>query len=130
MIRRDRVSKTWQYCHPQYLRTAILGLAQYPADGIRETSNNNFALCEGNVILLVDRYEKGGTIIPVANNNQFDGVGKLNLYLQIENVIPRNVILFLPCVLRRQEPIAYGKLDVVLLREPEFRPRLGAKFDV
>ena len=116
--------------YTQYLRTAILGLGQYPANGIREASNNNFSLCEGNVILPVDRYQKGGTIIPVANNSQFDGVGEMNLYLQIENVIPRNVILFLPCVLRRQEPIAYGKLDVVFLRKPEFRLRLSAKFDI
>ena len=116
--------------YTQYLRTAILRLGQYPADGIRETSNNNFSLCEGNVFLLVDRYEKWGTIIPAANKSQFDGVERLNMYPQIENVIPRNAILFLPCILRRQEPIAYGKLDVVFLRKPEFRPRLIAKFDI
>ena len=116
--------------YTQYLCTAILGLAQYPTDGIREASNNNFSLCEGNVFLLVDHYEKGGMIIPVANKSQFDGVGKLNLYPQIENIIPRNAILFLPCVLCRQEPIAYGKLDVVFLREPEFRLRLSVKFDI
>ena len=116
--------------YTQYLRTAILGLGQYPANGIREASNNNFSLCEGNVILPVDRYQKGGTIIPVANKSQFDGVGRLRIYPQIENVIPRNAILFLPCVLRQQEPIAYGKLDVVFLRKPEFRPRLIAKFDI
>ena len=52
------------------------------------------------------------------------------MYPQIENVIPRNAILFLPYVLRRLERIAYGKLDVVLLRDPKFRFRLSAKFDV
>ena len=52
------------------------------------------------------------------------------MYPQIENVIPRNPILFLPRGLRRLERIAYGKLDVVLLRGPEFRLRLSAKFDV
>jgi hypothetical protein len=36
--------------------------------------------------------------------------------------------LFL-CVLRRPERTAYRKLDMVLLRDPEFTPRLRAKFD-
>jgi hypothetical protein len=60
----------------QYLRTAIPALCQYPTDGIRETSSNNLALFERNVniILLVDRCEKGGTIIPVTDKGQFDGV--------------------------------------------------------
>jgi hypothetical protein len=52
------------------------------------------------------------------------------MYPQIENVIPRNLIIFLPCILRRPERIADGKLDVVLLRDPEFTPRLSAKLDV
>jgi hypothetical protein len=46
------------------------------------------------------------------------------MYPQIENVIPRTAITFPLCVLRRPERIAYGKLDVVLLRDPEFTPRL------
>jgi hypothetical protein len=50
------------------------------------------------------------------------------MYPQIENVIPRNAINFL-CVLRRPERTAYRKLDMVLLRDPEFTPRLRAKFD-
>ena len=50
------------------------------------------------------------------------------MYPQIENVT-RNAILFLPCV-RRPERIAYGKLDAVLLRDPEFTLRASAKFDV
>ena len=36
----------------QHLRTAILRLGQYPADGIREASNS-FIFFEGNVTLLV-----------------------------------------------------------------------------
>jgi hypothetical protein len=48
----------------------------------------------------------------------------------MENVVPRNLIIFLPCILRRPGRIADGKLDVVLLREPEFMPCLRVKFDV
>ena len=43
----------------------MLDIFRQSRDGIHETSNN-FCLIEGNVILLVDRCEKGGT--------QFDGV--------------------------------------------------------
>jgi hypothetical protein len=54
----------------------------------------------------------------------------MHMYPQIENVIPRNLISFLPGILRRPERIADGKLDAVLLREPAFSPRLREKFDV
>jgi hypothetical protein len=54
----------------------------------------------------------------------------MHIYPQIENVIPGNVIIFLPYILRRLEPIADGKLDAVLFREPAFTPRLREKFDV
>ena len=42
------------------------------------------------------------------------------MYTQIENVVATNAILFLPCVLRRSEHIAYEKLVAVLLCGPGF----------
>ena len=132
MIGRDRVSTTW-HCYTQYLGTAVVGLCQYPANGIPETSNNNFVSFARNlnVILLVDRCENGGVLIPVTNNLESVRWRRaMHLYPQIENVIPSNEIPSLPCFLRRPQRIAYGKLDVVLFREPEFTLRLSAKFDV
>ena len=54
-----------------YLRTAIIGLCQYPADGIRDTSNSSLLF---QAILHINRCEKGATIVPVTNKCQFDGV--------------------------------------------------------
>ena len=55
------------------LRTAIPALRHQAADGISYTSNSP-VLFEGNAIILVNRCEKGGSIVPVTNKGQFDGI--------------------------------------------------------
>ena len=67
------------------------------------------------------------TIVP---KSQFDGVAQYICNPQIERFVPRSAILFLFCLLRRPERVAYRKPDAVLLRDPEVTLRLSAKFDV